>query len=286
MQIGIGLPITIPGVNGKLALDWARKAEANGFSSLGTLDRLVYGNYDSLISLAAAAAVTERVRLITTILIAPLHNPAGLAKQTATLDALSNGRLTLGLAVGGREDDYKAAGIPFKQRGKIFDQQLELMQRVWAGEPVSEEVGPIGPRPVQQGGPEILIGAYSPTAIERVGKWGNGFIVGGGGPQMAAQSYKNAEAAWQAAGRPGKPRFVAGFYAGIGPKDQAGAYLRDYYGFMPQLAEQIADNVANTPEALKGAIQAYEAVGLDELILWPTIAELDQVDKLAEIAHS
>src|SRR6476469_1553472 len=101
MKIGIGLPSTISGTPGSHVLNWARTADEKGFSSLGVIDRVVYGNYEPLIALAAAAGATRTIRLMTTILIAPLRNPVGFAKQAASLDALSNGRLTLGLAVGG-----------------------------------------------------------------------------------------------------------------------------------------------------------------------------------------
>src|SRR6266436_8800484 len=131
MQIGIGLPGTIPGVQGKLILDWAKRADAGPFSSLGNLDRLVYPNYEALITLAAAAGVTQRIRLITTVLLAPLHNAGVLAKQTASLDALSGGRLTLGLGVGGREDDFRATETSFEDRGRRFDRQLETLHRIW-----------------------------------------------------------------------------------------------------------------------------------------------------------
>src|SRR5215469_6395211 len=172
MQIGIGLPNTIPGVHGELILDWARRAESGPFSSLATLDRVVYPNYESLMTLAAVAGVTQRVRLMTTVLIAPLRTPAMLAKQAASLDALSGGRLTLGLGVGGRENDFRAVAAPFRSRGKYFDEQLAIMKRIWSDLPLSADVGPIGPLPVQQGGPEILIGGYTPASIERVGRWG------------------------------------------------------------------------------------------------------------------
>ena len=176
MKIGIGLPATIPSVSGERVLDWARKADAGPFSSLGIIDRLVYPNHEPLITLAAAAGATQRVRLMTTILLAPIRNTVVLAKQAATLDALSGGRFTLGLAVGGREDDYRAAGVPFKGRGKRFDAQLAQMKRIWSGEPGEEGVGPVGPPPTRAGGPELLIGASSPAAIRRVGRWADGLM--------------------------------------------------------------------------------------------------------------
>src|SRR5919202_1583928 len=179
MDIGIGLPATIPGTSGSLVLDWAKRVDSGPFSSLGIIDRLVYPNYEPLVTLAAAAAVTDRVRLMSTVLIAPLRQAGVLAKQAATIDALSGGRLTLGLGVGAREDDFRAASAPFHDRGRRFEEQLELMKRLWSGRPVSDEVGPVGPPPAQSGGPELLIGAYSPPAIRRVGRWADGFMSGG-----------------------------------------------------------------------------------------------------------
>jgi alkanesulfonate monooxygenase SsuD/methylene tetrahydromethanopterin reductase-like flavin-dependent oxidoreductase (luciferase family) len=148
MRISIGLPSTIPGATGKLLLDWARKADQGPFHSLATLDRLTYPNFDPLVTLTAAAAVTERIRLMTFILVAPLHNPVLLAKQAASLDALSGGRLTLGLGVGARDYEFRAASVDFQTRGKRFDHQLDLMARVWRGEPVGAEGGLVGPTPI------------------------------------------------------------------------------------------------------------------------------------------
>ena len=285
MQIGIGHPGTIPGVKGQLILDWSRRADAGPFSSLASLDRLVFPNYEPLTTLAAAAAITQRIRLMTTVLLAPLHNTGVLAKQAASLDALSGGRLTLGVGVGGREDDFRAAPASFHDRGKRFEEQLDTMKRIWSGQPLAPDIGPIGPPPVQQGGPELLIGGYAPHAIQRVGRWGDGFIVGGAGPDMARQAFALAEQAWKAAGRAGKPRFVACMYWGLGPNaaERAGAYLRNYYAVMGPMAEQIARSVPSTPEAVKGAMQAFADIGADELMCWPCIPDLDQVDRLAEL---
>lgn len=285
MRLGIGLPASIPGVQGGLLLDWARRADAGPFSSLGTIGRLVYPNYDSLIALAAAAGATGRIRLMTTVLLAPLHNTALLAKQTASLDALSGGRLTLGLAVGSREDDYRAAGRDFHTRGRRFEQQLGELRRIWAGEPVSADVGPIGPLPMQPGGPEILVGGYTPKAIERAARLAAGFIAGGAPPQRALQSYQIVEVAWQAAGRVGKPRFVTAAYYGLGDnaREKAAVYIRGYYGLGTPVAEGIVNGMPASPEAVKATIQAFSDIGADELILWPCIPEIDQVDRLAEI---
>lgn len=171
MDIGIGLPATIPGTKGSLVLDWAKRADSASFSSLGVLDRMVYPNYEPLIALAAAAAVTSRVRLMTTVLLAPLRGAGVLAKQAASIDALSEGRLTLGLGVGGREDDFRVAPASFRDRARRFEEQLDIMKRIWSGQPVSEEMGPVGPPPAREGGPELLIGGYSQP---RYGGWDAG----------------------------------------------------------------------------------------------------------------
>ncbi|MFQ5855293.1 MAG: LLM class flavin-dependent oxidoreductase [Anaerolineae bacterium] len=286
MQIGIGLPATIPGVEGSHILDWARRADSGPFSSLGIIDRLVYPNYDPLVTLAAAAAVTRRIRLMSTILVAPLRNAGILAKQAASLDALSGGRFTLGLGVGGREDDYRAAPASFSDRGRRFEEQLDIMKRIWSGQPLAADVGPVGPPPVQQGGPEVLIGGYSPAAVRRVGRWGDGYIAGGGGdPARVHQLYSIAEEAWKAEGRPGRPRFVGAIYCALGSDvaDRAAAYIRDYYAFMGPMAENLANAIPSSPDAIKGAILAFADIGMDELILWPCVPDLDQVDRLADL---
>ena len=118
MKVGIGLPGNVPGTKGDVILEWARRADAGPFSTLGTIDRLVYDNYEPMIQLAAAAGCTSNVRLLTGVLLAPLRNAGVLAKQAATLDAISSGRLTLGVGVGRRPDDYAAAPAAYTARSK------------------------------------------------------------------------------------------------------------------------------------------------------------------------
>jgi alkanesulfonate monooxygenase SsuD/methylene tetrahydromethanopterin reductase-like flavin-dependent oxidoreductase (luciferase family) len=285
MEIGIGLPATIPGTRGSLVLDWAKRADSGPFSSLGIIDRLVYPNYEPLITLAAAAAVTSRVRLMSTVLIAPSRGAGVLAKQAATIDALSGGRLTLGLGVGAREDDFQFAPASFHDRARVFEEQLDLMKRVWSGQPVGDGGGPIGPPPARSGGPELLIGGYAPAAIRRVGRWGDGFISGGiPDPEQVRQMFDVAQESWRAEGREGRPRLVACLYYALGPNAaRGGDYIRDYYSYFGPAADDMASSIPASPEVLDNLIRGFGDVGADEVVCWPTVAELDQVDRLAEV---
>lgn len=284
MKIGIGLPSTFRNIPGSLLREWARSADEGPFSSLALLDRLVYQDFESLTTLAVAAGETRRIRLMTAILLAPLRNTGVLAKQAATLDALSAGRLTLGFGIGGREDDYRAASVSFHSRGKRFEQQLEEMTRLWSGEPVDEQTGPVGPKPVQPGGPEVLIGAFAPAAIARLGRWGHGYLAGGGDLHQIHECFRLAEKSWQQGGRSGKPRLVADAYYGLGPNAAARSseYILDYHAPLGPMAQQMARFVLSTPEAVRASIQAFADLGTDELVLMPCIPELDQVQRLAD----
>ena len=254
---------------------------------MGTIDRLVYQNYEPFIMLASAAAVTTRIRLMTGVMLAPLRKEGVLAKQAASLDAISNGRLTLGFGVGRRPDDYKAAPAQYSNRGRRFEDQIATMKRIWAGEDVDPEngVGPIGPPPVQKGGPEILIGGGTPQAIARAGRLADGFLAAGTQPEAVESSYQMAVDAWKAAGKPGKPRLAAVASYALGPNaaDVVGGYIRHYYSFLGPVAEQMAENAVSSTEAVKGMIRDLEGIGMDELVFLPTAAEMGQLDRLADI---
>ena len=285
MQISLGLPSTIPGVPGELLFDWARQAEAGPFTSLGVIGRLVYPNYEPLITLAAMTSITRRIRLMSAALLAPLYNSGVLAKQVASIDALSDGRLTLGLGIGAREDDYRAAPSSFQQRGRTFDEQLATMKRVWSGQPLSEGMGPIGPSPVQQGGPELLIGGRADVALKRVAHWANGYINSESNPQLALQNYRRVEEFWKAEGRTGRPRFVGITYFGLGPgaREHINSYLLEYYAFRGPAAETIANAAASTPETVKETLRKFADIGMDELLFWPCVPQLEQIERLADL---
>jgi alkanesulfonate monooxygenase SsuD/methylene tetrahydromethanopterin reductase-like flavin-dependent oxidoreductase (luciferase family) len=283
VQIGIGLPNTVLEVPGRLLVDWARRAQERGFSSLATIDRIAYPSYDSLTALTAAAAVTDRIGLLTNVLLAPLYQPVHLAKVTACLDQISDGRLTLGLGVGGRPDDYQLTGRSFGDRGRRLDADLELLHHAWAGEPVAGGRFPVGP-PTRRGRIPLLIGGQPALAAPRAVRWGAGFTIGGAPPEMAAGAIQEFKTAWEQAGGSGRPRVVALAYFSLGEEhtEESLRNLRSYYGFLGDWAEQIASGAPRTPAAVRETAAAFAEAGVDELVLDPTVADLDQVDRLAD----
>lgn len=286
MKVGIALPVTVSGVTIDRILEWAKKADQGPFSSVGGIDWLAYQSYEMMTTLAAVAAVTQRVRLMTTVIVAPLRNTVLLAKQAATVDALSGGRLTLGLGVGEIEEDFKASRVSPKGRGRRFEEQLALMKKVGSGGELEEGVGPIGPTPRQQTGPELLIGAHTPVALKRCGRWADGCIIGIDTPANLRQQYDIVEESWREADRAGKPRLVGVFYFALtaDATDRAASSLRRYYSFMPSArADHFVSTVFNTPESIKGALRDYSEIGMDEVIFYPCAHDIEEADRLAEL---
>lgn len=280
MNIGLGLPVDDPAQ----LLTWARRADAGPFSTLGLLDRLVYDNPEPLVTLAALAGATSRIRVQTEVLIAPLHTTALLAKQTATLDRLSGGRFTLGIGVGGREDDCRAAGIDLHHRGRRLDEQLTRLRRTWSGEPYADGVGPIGPAPLTPGGPEILFGGFAPAALDRVGRFGDGFLGAALPPHFMTNLFRDVEAVWQKHDRPGRPRLVAQANVALGPDDtvdHARRNLRDYYAFSGHV-EYMESGLLTTARQIRDATDAYFGIGADEVVLYCWASDPDQIDRLAD----
>jgi len=283
MRIGIGLPSTMLDLSGDTLLAWARRAEERGFSSLATIDRIAYPSYDSLTALTAAAAVTERIGLFPNILLAPAYNPVLLAKVTASLDQVAGGRLSLGLGVGGRPDDFVLTGRPFSDRGRRFDADLELLHQAWAGEPVAGSSFPVGPA-TTRGRIPLLIGGQPELAAPRAARWQAGFTIGGAPPEMAGGAIQAFTDAWKRAGGDGTPRIVALTYYSLGEEhtEESLRNLRTYYGFLGDWAEAIATGTPRTPQAVRERAVAFEELGVDELVFDPTVADLDQVDRLAD----
>ena len=278
MRVGLGLPTTVPGVTAQLLLSWAREAEKRNFSTLGVFDRLAYDSWDPLIALAAAASVTDRIGLATAVLNGPLYNTVELAKALASLDVLSNGRLTVGLAIGARETDYAFAGVDARGRGQRLAEQLLALRTHWEEEQ-------LGPRPAQAGGPRLLVGGLSDAVFARMARYAHGYLHGGGPPKAFARAAEKARAAWTDAGRPDKIRLWGTGYYALGQHEvEAGSrYLKEYYAFTGPFAEKVAAGLLTSSEALREFVQGYTDAGCDELLLFPTAADLSQVTRLAAV---
>ncbi|MFD8145394.1 LLM class flavin-dependent oxidoreductase [Streptomyces sp. NPDC059708] len=270
MHIGVGLPAMIPGTSPEQLLGWAVQAEESGYASLSVLDRIVYENYEPLVTLAAAAAVTRRIGLGTTVLLAATRGTgAVLAKQAASVHRLSGGRLTLGIAVGGREDDYTATGTPYRTRGRDLDTLIGCLRDIWDGGDGPGATGPIGPS-LPGGGPSLLIGGHSDAAMRRAARHARGWISGSGSAEPFAARLARLDRAWEDAGRIRRPRVVALAYFALGERAEARAegYLGGCYGTGPY-ARRVIGEALTTPEAVAAAADEYARAGCDELVLLP-----------------
>jgi alkanesulfonate monooxygenase SsuD/methylene tetrahydromethanopterin reductase-like flavin-dependent oxidoreductase (luciferase family) len=285
MEVGIGLPNAVRGVDREAIVEWAQRAERAGFSALGTIDRLVYPSYESLVTLAAAAAVTERIRLMTDILIAPLRpNTALLAKQAATVDQIARGRLVLGVAVGGRQDDFEASGVPFHERGKLFDKQLQELKRIWSESRGGS--GAVGPPPCRGDSVELLIGGTSDAALRRAARHARGWTQGGGTPHALQQASEKLKREWSEAGREDDPYLVALVYFALGDdaRDKAERGVGHYYAFLGEYRDRVVESVATSPDMIRSYLAGFEEAGADEVICFPSSTDLDDVERLAEAA--
>jgi alkanesulfonate monooxygenase SsuD/methylene tetrahydromethanopterin reductase-like flavin-dependent oxidoreductase (luciferase family) len=286
MEVGIGLPNAVPGTTGKQLVEWARAADQAGFSALGTIDRIVFPNYEPIVALSAAAAVTDRIRLVTDVMLGPLRqNPAMVAKQVLSLDALAGGgRTVLGIALGGREDDYEISDIDMSTRGQWHDDALERIRAIWNGD--GELEAKTGPRP-QGDGPTLLVGGYVAKSLERAAKFGDGWTQGGAGPDQFKEDAANLEEEWRKEGREGKPYTMALAYFSLGPDAQKNAEtsLGSYYAWLgDEGAQGVVGGAAKDADAVRQYVSAFEGAGCDELILFPAASDPGQVSLLAEAA--
>lgn len=279
MRVCAGLPSTVPGCSGDLLIEWARRSEAGPFASVAALDRVVYDAYDPFIALSGAAAVTSRLSLATNVAISPIRNTALLAREAASLHALSGGRLLLGLAVGARLEDYDAADAHYASRTRRFTGQLGDLRDIWDAQRIGPPLGELG-------APPILIGGSSDATFGRVARYAQGYMHGGGPPRAFTRAADKVRAAWDDLGRAGAPLLWGQGYIALGSEDIAEAgrsYLRHYYAFTGPFAEKIAEGLLTTPQAVAQFLRGYADAGCDEVALYPAVLGIEQLDRLVEI---
>ncbi len=284
MDVGIGYPGMFPGIRRDTLIAWATRAEEAGFACLTAGDRLVDHSNDMVMSMAVAGAVTTRIRLMSTVMILPLHATALVAKQIASLDTLTGGRFTLGVGAGNRRDDYEAVGRPYAGRTARLEEQITELKRIWAAEP--QPGAPMtGPRPVTPGGPRVLIGPTTAQAARRA-HLADGIVTFGGDLAMHEKIFAAALEAWEGAGRQGRPHFAAGMFFGLGPDSSTPAveHLGEYYSFRsPAEVQALFDGFTLKPDRAVETVEAFAAAGVDDFYLCPLIAELDQIDRLVDL---
>ena len=289
MEIGVGLPTNLRGTNKDLVLRWAASAEAAGFASLCMGERLTYSGYDWVLALTAAASVTTRIRLLSNVIILPIHPPGVVAKQALSLDDYSGGRFTLGVGLGTPLDDYDVAPSPRAGRGKRFEQSLRTIRELFKGESLIPETRAIGPAPVRRGGPEILLGSNGLKALRRTGAFADGAVTWsfGADPEEARRMLAVVNDSWRENGRAGKPRFVCGCYYSAGPRarEDLTAYFHEYYPkVLPGQVEQLLAAVRTvTPDAIRDTVRRMQDVGCDEFIFVPVKPDMVHLEGLAEI---
>ena len=293
MQVGMTMPVMEPDLDAATLEAWACAIDEGHFASACFGERIAFGNPETLTLLGALAAWTERVRLVTTVIVPALHDPVMLAKALATGDMLCGGRLTVGLGVGGRQEDYRAVGADLStQTMHDMAHRAVVMRQVWAGEKLTESVCPVGPPPVQRGGPELLVGTMGPKTVRSAAVWADGLAgttldldVGAVGAL-----FDIARGAWADAGKP-PPRLTTSFWFALGPhaRDQMHSHLRHYMNWIPaSYVDAMAPltGFAGGQDELRNILQNFADIGTDEVHLIPTSSDIAQLRAAADVVAS
>jgi alkanesulfonate monooxygenase SsuD/methylene tetrahydromethanopterin reductase-like flavin-dependent oxidoreductase (luciferase family) len=291
MDVGVALPQMAPGLDRDRFLAWCRAIDEGPFSSISAGERITFDNLDGFTLLAAAAAATERVRILFNVVVAPWHRIPLLAKELASTDVLSGGRVEVAVGVGGREQDYAALDSPFEGRFGRLDRAVDELRRLWLGEDLVDGAG-VGPRPVQAGGPPILSSGTGPRSLARAAHWADGvtgFTIGADVAE-AGEVFRLADEAWTAAGRTDRPRRLTGSFVALGPdaRDTLVAFGERYLAvFGERAAVGLSRRMPlHTDEALAEFLTGLAAAGCDEVILVPASSDPALVERLAEVVSS
>ncbi|MCP4434476.1 MAG: LLM class flavin-dependent oxidoreductase [Actinomycetia bacterium] len=276
MKIGVALPTMAEGYSRATTLEWSAGIDAGPYSSISCGERITFRNVEMMVTLSAAAALTERVKVFANLVVAPFHPAALAAKELATLDVLCDGRLVVGVGVGGREHDYRAADSSFDNRHERLDQAVAEMRSIWAGNAPFEGADPVGPTPVQGDGIEILAGAMGPKGLGRAAKWADGvsgFALTADGHEIR-ESAEAAKAQWHRAGRDAGPRFITGCFYLLGTPDPQAELRQFTYDYLEIFGKTIARSLADdapvwNPARLERVLDDAAAAGADEFILVP-----------------
>lgn len=290
MKIGICLPYMKAGLTREDYLHWFKAVDEGPFHSISCGERVHGPTYDMRVVLAAAATATNRVEITPTLYVLPMHSAVRVAKEIATLDILSGGRVKhVALGYGGRELDYEAVEARFQGRYGRMDKQVAQMREVWNGGEIVPGGGPIGPEPTTAGGPGLLAGAMGPKSIARCAQWADGLYAWSGNSEQdeLARTFAMADAAWEQAGREQSPYRLGGFWYTLADDGQRKLYdyVYDYLAIAgPEIATMMAESVhRSSADAVKEALDNAAGAGCEEVFMVPATAELAEIERLGDI---
>jgi probable F420-dependent oxidoreductase len=277
---------------------YCRRAEELGFHSLWTLQRVLHTAPvpHPFTILAYAAASTERIRLGTSVFLMSMHHPVHVARETATLDVLSGGRLTLGVSLGGRDPEYDAIDMPKQQRVGRLEEGVSLLRKLWTEDDVTYNgryynvaSATVSPKPAQAKGIPIPIGGTAQTALNRAGRIGDGWLMGARGTlDNFATNWDIVLSSAREAGRD-TSGFVNGkiAYANpVGPggldtaKEEMMSALSAYYG---EQGAANQDPVVGTTKEIAAMARGFGDAGCQTLFLGPPDLDLARLERLAEV---
>lgn len=295
MKIGMTLPVTEPGWTRDILMQWAQKIDQGPYSSLALGERICFPSPEFMATLGACAVLTNRVKLVTTVIVLPTHNPVVMAKHLATVDVFSEGRLVVGVGTGGREEDYLASGTDLSQkRISVMESHVETMRKIWSGENVVEgTLRPVEPYPIQTPGPPVIAGVMGPKGLASAAKWSEGIS----GMSMTARAdeaeaaFNQARQAWQEADTTKIPQLNTAFWFALGENadQQVETHLTRYFNWVDEGSRQAMvkhGGFRGSAAELKDRLKAFADTGADELLLIPTSIDPEEVDRAAEVVAS
>ena len=295
VTLGVAIPQTFPGpVDTPRLREYLQRAEALGFESAWVVEQVLgsAGSLEAVSTLAWAAALTERIRLGSSVLLTALRSPVHLAKALATIDQLSHGRLIVGVGLGGNAKAFPAYGLRAERRVARFVEGLQVMKRLWSeprvtltGEFFRLENASMEPKPAQRPHPPLWFGGHHPHALRRAIALGDGFIGAGSASTVAfAEQLRTLRGLLAEANR-APDSFPVGkrvYLALDRDRTRAGKRLAEWFGAFygrPELAEQVS--VWGDADACAEGLRAVMAAGAGFLLLNPVFDELEQLERLA-----
>jgi len=291
MDVGVALPQMTVGLDRDRIVAWCRAIDESPFSSISAGERITYDNLDGFTLCSAAAALTERVRILVNAVILPWHSSALIATQLASMDVLSGGRLEVALGVGVREQDFAAVGVPMEGRFGRLDRAVAEVRHLWSGGEAAGG-GVVGPPPLRPDGPRLLSTATHAKSLARAARWADGVSGFSLEADVAevADAFRMTREAWTAAERDTAPRLLSGTYVCLGPdaRETLHAFGRRYLSiFGERAAAAMAERLpAHDEDMLRTFLRGVRDEGADECILIPASSDVELVGRLADVVTS